>query len=317
MSAIRQILAIVDPSTAAQPCVAKAVRLAKAFSARLELYICDNSPRLRSDHFYAAEFSDVAADKARAEHFGQLEMLAAAVRKQGINVTTDVEFSGPLHAGIIQKVRAVRPDLVVKDTHYHGPVRRTLFTNTDWHLIRECPAPLLLTKPIVWRSLVRFVAAIDPSHESDKPAALDHEILLFTERLATGLGGDMRAVHVVDTMPIIANADAVARTSGAATLDVSLLLAVRIAHQRVVDAVLAQHPNFGGQASVVDGAPVEALPEFAIANGVDVMIMGAVSRGALRALVVGRTAEKVMDRLPCDLLVWKPSQLVAQLLAAA
>ena len=76
------------------------------------------------------------------------------------------------------------PDLVVKDTHYHSVIRRTVFTNTDWNLIRTCPAPLLLAKPGEWRAPPTLLAALDPGHLGDKPAALDHDILDAAQLLA-------------------------------------------------------------------------------------------------------------------------------------
>jgi universal stress protein E len=308
MTTIRQILAVVDPRAVAQPGVDKAARLARAFGARLELLICDTSPQLCADQFYAAEFCDVATDGVRAQHYGQLELLAAPIRQQGVSVATDVVFAKPLHAGIVEKVRALRPDLVVKDTHHHSAIRRTLFTNTDWHLIRECPAALLLACSMPWQSLVRFAAAVDPGEANDKPATLDHELLLLTERLALAMRGDARAVHVVDASPIVSLA--LAPENG-----LELRQSARLAHQRELDAVIAQHPNFAAHTDLIDGVAAEALPEYVITNDIDVMVMGVVTRGALQALLVGRTAEKVLDRIPCDVLVWKPSALLAELLS--
>ena len=37
----------------------------------------------------------------------------------------------------------------------------------------------------------------------------------------------------------------------------------------------------------------------------DVVVMGAVSRRGLKRLFVGNTAEDVLDKLPCDLLIVK------------
>lgn len=316
MSQIRQILAVIDPGVSAQPCVHKAARLARAFGATLELFICDTSPQLCADRFYAAEFCDAAREGIRAGHHGQLESLAGPIRQLGVHVSSDVVFRDSLHAGIIEKVRESRPDLVVKDTHYHGVMRRALFTNTDWHLIRECPAALLLTNPITWRSLVRFAAAIDPGHAHDKPATLDHELLLLTERFALSLAGDARAVHVVDTAPIHAGSAAVARRfAGKTPIDGTLLESVRLAHHRELETVVSQHPNFAGFADLVEGTPVDALPQYVTANAIDVLVMGAVARGTIEALLVGRTAEKVLDRLPCDILIWKPSRLMAEMLS--
>ena len=318
MSTIRQILAVIDPGKSAQACIGKAARLALSFGARLELLICDTTPQLAANRFYAAEFCEAARGAIRIGHYGLLETLAGPFRAQGVTVTTDVVFCDSLHAGIVDKVRTLRPDLVVKDTHYLGRARRAFFTNTDWHLIRECPAALLLTKPVVWRSLLRIAAAVDPGHSDDKPATLDHELLLLAERLALGLGGEARAVHVIDTTPLLAGAAAVARAHGRAnSVDAGALKSFRHTQEHELEGLIAQHPNFVGRADVTEGTPTAALPEYASANGVDLMVMGAVSRGALRAFLVGRTAESLLDRMPCDLLIWKPSQLVAEMLSAA
>ncbi|MEO0632104.1 MAG: universal stress protein, partial [Planctomycetota bacterium] len=40
---------------------------------------------------------------------------------------------------------------------------------------------------------------------------------------------------------------------------------------------------------------------------IDLMVMGAVSRGFLERTFIGNTAEQVLDRMPCDLLIIKPA----------
>ena len=53
------------------------------------------------------------------------------------------------------------------------------------------------------------------------------------------------------------------------------------------------------------GAAVETLPGFAEVEGLDVLALGAVSRGRLYEALVGATAERLLERVPCDLLVVK------------
>jgi universal stress protein E len=43
-----------------------------------------------------------------------------------------------------------------------------------------------------------------------------------------------------------------------------------------------------------------------------IVVMGAVSRSGLRRVFIGNTAETVLDRLSCDLLVVKPRSFVTQ-----
>jgi hypothetical protein len=41
--------------------------------------------------------------------------------------------------------------------------------------------------------------------------------------------------------------------------------------------------------------------------GADLVVMGAVSRSGLKRLFIGNTAERVLNTLPCDVLVVKPA----------
>ena len=44
-----------------------------------------------------------------------------------------------------------------------------------------------------------------------------------------------------------------------------------------------------------------------------IVVMGALARAGLKRLLIGNTAERVLDHLPCDLLVIKPRGLRAKL----
>ena len=57
---------------------------------------------------------------------------------------------------------------------------------------------------------------------------------------------------------------------------------------------------------VVEGETREVLVSFVEEAELDLVVIGAVSRGALQRLALGSTAERVLDRLPCDLLIIKP-----------
>lgn len=58
---------------------------------------------------------------------------------------------------------------------------------------------------------------------------------------------------------------------------------------------------------------MEALPRKLESLQADLLVMGAVSRSRLRELFVGSTAERVLDRLHCDVLVVKPGDFEEKL----
>jgi len=308
MKRIDTILTIVDPTAVTQPAVVKAVQLAQALKARVELFVCD----------YRAGLEAAGAEGARAtllEHRrSMLEELAAPHRKGGIEVSIDAAFDNPLHEGLLKKIAKARPDLVVKDTHYHNLMRRTLITNTDWHLIRSCTAPLLLVKPTHWTPQLCTLAAVDPGHAADKPAALDHAICEWAVTLATALRGEAHAVHMYfPTALLVATGVTGMPLTVTTAADQHLIEDERRARLRAVHEVTTPHGIARDRARVVLGSAVDLLAEEAERVRADVVVMGAVARSRLQRLFIGHTAERVLDHLPCDVLVVKPLDFASDL----
>jgi universal stress protein E len=195
MKRLDRILAVIDPTTDAQPALAKghdarAPLRGDAGAVHLRLRPVAVRPAVLR-HGQAA----AAARGIPRERLEYLEEAADDLRAGGLAVETHVHWDNPLYRGIVRRVTESAPDLVVKDTHYHTTLRRTLFTNTDWNLIRTCPAPILLAKGGDWPAVPRILAALDPGHLGDKPAALDHDILEWGELFAARMGGELHAVH--------------------------------------------------------------------------------------------------------------------------
>jgi universal stress protein E len=61
------------------------------------------------------------------------------------------------------------------------------------------------------------------------------------------------------------------------------------------------------------GAATEVLPRMAEQLGAALMVMGAVSRSRLQEVFLGSTAERVLDRIGCDVLVVKPGDFTEKL----
>ena len=58
--------------------------------------------------------------------------------------------------------------------------------------------------------------------------------------------------------------------------------------------------------------PTDAIEQVAAETGSALLVMGAISRSGLRRLLIGNTAEKVLDHLSSDLLIIKPPGLIRQ-----
>jgi universal stress protein E len=280
MKRLDRILVVVDPTTESQPALEKAARLARASAATLELFVCDFDPAFDGRGLTETDRLQALREQLLADRRATLEGLAGPLRRDGLEVETHASWDNPLHRGIVHRVRATSPDLVIKDTHYHSALRRALVTNADWNLIRTCPAPLLLVKPMRWPAAPRVIAAIDPGHPADEPAALEHDILDSASLLAERLGGELHVLHACS-------------------------LAERRRSEAVVAAVVAPHAVPQSRIHVLHGSPVSVLPDAASALRADVVVMGAVSRSRIEEMFVGHTAERTLDLVASDILVIK------------
>lgn len=289
------ILVVIDLAAGShQPVLQRAAWLAKQGGARLELFACDYDPDVDSGRLTTVWVPEPGArEQILLRHRRALDELAKPLRAGGLSVTVDVAWDHPLDAAVIKKAAAHDYWLVAKDTHHHNVLQRTLLTNVDWHLIRSCPAPLLLVKDRALAAEPNVLAAIDPLNEHDKPAALDDRIFNFGADLARTVRGHLHLVH------------AFAAPMGL-ELPPDVRQVIESEHRAAMTRFLDTHPVLGGRSYIYEGLAHECLQQAAKDHAADFVVMGAVARSGLKRLFIGSTAERVLDRLPCDLLIIKP-----------
>ena len=305
---MKLILVVTDPTAAEQPAVAKAALLAQRSGACLRLFCCDRDPRLVARLLLDPEALSAARAAFMASRRDWLSGLAEPWAAAGVEVEVEAAWDGPVHAAVLREVGLCEPDLVVKDTHWHGPLRRGFFTSTDWYLVQDCPAPLLLVKPTPWAARPRLVAAVDPGHPDDPGDVLDHAILGAGERLVGLLDGELEVVHAFLAVdPALAVAAAGMPLAG---LPGRVDEPADLRHQARarLATLLSSHPGLASAARLIEGSAVEVLPDFCTAHRADLLVAGAMSRSRLYQRVIGSTAERLLDRIPSDLLVVRPPQ---------
>jgi universal stress protein E len=307
MSDINKILVVIDPTAASQPALERVARFRPPVEAQLMLLICHYEPYAGEGDAFARGGAVAAARAALlSKHRQNLERLAAPLKEQGVDVAVDVRWDYPLHEAIIRKAVEWGADLVVKDTHYHSVVRRSIFSNTDWNLIRCCPTQLLLVKPRAIGHVPCVVAAVDPLHPRDKAASLDSRVVTSAKELARLVGGQAHVLHFFDISPFILASTEAAMMPIAVPIP-EIAAGIEKSHTEAVLALAATHGIPRERVHVLQGRSRQALVESTDGLGADVVVMGAVSRSALERLFVGSTAEAVLDKLSCDVLIVKPA----------
>jgi universal stress protein E len=304
MDALRNILVLMEPGSETQPAFAAALTLAVRFGARLELLMVDYQD------LHPAYFSTPTAsaqqfqDSVLSAHRQVLERLSRRATEQGVAALGEALWGTPFHEVVLARVAATRPDLVVKHSVHHNRIERTLFTGSDWHLIRECPAPLLLVKDPARLEGVPLLACVDPMHAHDKPAALDHRLLDTAALLGGPLGAEIHVLHVYSVpAPVTVVGDAYIAAAAVAPSDTTVEHA-----NAALRGLVASRRLPAGRARVRVGPPAREILDEARRIEAGILVMGAVSRGRLDRWFVGNTAEAVLDRLSCNVWVEKLPQ---------
>jgi universal stress protein E len=300
---VNSVLVVVDPTAASQPALARAARIAGRAGWELELLICLHDG-LPSQLVKAADPKAVRA-ALLAHQLGYLKELAGGF--PGIGIITKVVWDRPLHEAIIRETLRCEPRMVMKDTHFHSAISRALVTNTDWHLIRDCPAPLWLVRGAPWRDQPTVVAFVDPLHEHDKPAELDHRLLREAAFFAGQLAGEAHAVHCYDPGSLVATVGAAGIPGAAGELE-NIAVELQAEHAAHLSRLAAAEGFDPARTHLRSGPAADAIPAAVRSLGANLAVMGAVSRSRLQHAFLGSTAERVLDRLPCDVLVMKPAR---------
>lgn len=302
MSGKDTILVILEPDVHPGEVVNRATWLARIFGCDLELLLCDpDIGSLREGLLLSNEARDIA-EKIRAAQADMLHDLAAPAVAAGITVKSDVVDARPIADAVLHRAVDLEPRYIMKGTQYHNAAERSIFVDTDWALIRTCPYPVWLVKPHVVREKPVIVAAVDPTHSHDKPAALDHIIIESAHDIARGSGGDLHLLHTYHRLVGIGRE--ATKTFKPIELPIDeLSKRIQAEHRAKLDELAAAHGIDDKHTHQLPGDIKELLPTFARTRGADLVVMGALARWGLKRAILGSTAERVLDHLPCDILI--------------
>jgi universal stress protein E len=304
---IRHILvAIHDLRRAPKSELRKAAAVARASGAGVELFHAIEAPDPGVSWPETATAEQVAKRRAaiavRCEH--RLQRCARDESLRSLRVRCTASWDYPAHEAIVRRAQATRADLVIAATRHHVPGARLVLRNTDWELIRNCPVPLLLIKSSrAWRRPAVF-AAVDPFHAHARPADLDARLLRAGKDCARLLHGTLHVFH--SYMPLVNTA--MVPVTAAPLLTVPPEVEEQHGRQiaREINRLAAAAGVPRARRHVQMGDVAGELSAVTRRTRAGLVVMGAVSRSALKRLFIGNAAERVLDSLDCDVLVVKP-----------
>lgn len=295
-------LAILELDCMPDIVIERTVWIARTFDYKVHLVLFEPD----SGTLFGSFFVSTEADRIRREmvqtQTAIVEDYADKIRSEGIKVSTSLLHTRPLGDGVIELSDEISPKLVIKASQYHTAAERSTLVDSDWQLMRVCPQPLWLVRSERMPDKPVVVAAVDPSHAHDKPAALDNEIVRNSKVIAEKTGGELHLLHVYERL--IGIGTAASRAINATKLPIDKIdERIKTEHQNALNALATDCKVEIDRAHQLPGRTQEILPTFARSLGSGLVVLGVLARWGLKRMIIGSTAERVIDRIASDVLI--------------
>lgn len=300
MQRFSNILVSIDAAATAQPVLECAAQLAVKHGAQLK--VVDVVPEFGWAQRFLLAANEHLHDLLERERAELLTARAAPLQAQGLNVVTKV-LRGRTSAALIAEAEAGKHDLVMRNAKGLKSRRIGAFGTTSFELLRRCPTAVYLHQSAAPVKFDRIAAAVDANPEEPEMSGLNQRILEAAVAVRDLTHGRLDVVHVWSIYGERMVKDYM-RTSEFAELEQS----VRAEHAALLTRLLSDsNVDLPSEAvHLVRGEPSIELPNFVRENSIDLLVMGTVGRRGMAGLLLGNTAEMVLNQLSCSVLAVKP-----------
>jgi len=214
-------------------------------------------------------------------------------------------------------------DIVVKAAEWLPGLGRFQFASTDQHLVRKCPCDIWLRRPDARDPPLTILAAVDvgdwDAPEPETMAALNRKVIEMALRLAPGPDAVIYVLHAWDA-PGEGLARAFSSGQDSPTAAQSYVDDVQSAHRASLEGLIsplrARTAKLAGPkilSRLEKGAVRVVISEQAKSLGADILVMGTVARTGVSGILIGNTAEDILNSFDGSVMTVKPEGFVSPL----
>ena len=268
MTQYSNLFVVYDPIREKQPALERAADIAADTGASLHVFAC-----IYAETGAAADKSDEIA-QLLAQQQTTLDLAVAPVRERGIAVTTELEWDKSWYLAVVRASIKMGADMVLKSSFKHSSSKRILNKTSDFTLMRECLCPVLLVKDCTVREIPKVLAAIDICARKESYERLNKNVIDFSKLFVGKNGTEVHYINAFQDYKGVPD------------------------RQELIE-------NWGIQSDRIHiklGDPDKVIVQQANKLGVGLVVVGNSARSGLPAAFIGNTAERVLDKLDCDVL---------------
>ncbi|OQW95131.1 MAG: hypothetical protein BWK79_03515 [Beggiatoa sp. IS2] len=305
MKAFKKILFCVDPDLTDVDLVEHVAQIAKANHALVEvLHVIGDYPENMREWWNVHHPEELQA-KIVNERQNFINGIIERLKDADVeHVDSALRWSkeGKVFLRIIHEVIVNHHELVIFSSRRRGKKGKMVFAkmmleSPATQLFRYCPCPLWIARGQSTQPFKRVVAALNGKEGKVKCEGINTHIMETATAIAAS--GDSE-LHIIHALPIY----------GGYGWDGSRLRPELVQYTEKLRGEICRKGSIDDdRIHLFVGSPADVVPDFVRAD--DLLVLGTTAQVGLRQLIVGGTAEKILERVDCGVLAVKPDEFVS------
>jgi universal stress protein E len=302
----RKVLVATDFSPHAQAAFKQAIWLARQSGAKITLahtlpdfrkLVLSASHQAKADLFYGD--GGIFQREVRQQSDTRMRNLVTEMNATDLDVQVETLLGEP-YLQITHAVQAENHELVIVGTRGRSPWEQLFVGSTAKRLIRNCPASVLIVKEEHAGPPKVILAATDFSDVSRKAVVQGLQLARLS-------GAAFHLLHVIDSGDVPDDMLEMVPEGGSLRQEINDEATKRldefVESLHEVSTPIHRHLSWG--------TPSRELTGTAKNLAADLIVMGTVGRSGITGMLLGNTAETVLDTCDCSILTVKPDDFVS------
>jgi universal stress protein E len=308
----RSILVAMDFSPFAQAALQQALWLARLAGAQVKLaHVMHDLQKAVRSVTTAAKYDIIYGDgskfdrEVRAETDARLQRLVAGLNAEGVDLAYETLLGTPF-VELTHAVQREGHDLVLAGTRGLSTWQQFFVGSTSKRLIRNCPADVWITKGEHVHPPQIVLASTDFSEASRR--AVERAM-----SLAQASAGAFHLLHVIDSSDVPDDLAEHIPEGSSMRQEIQ-----HTAQQRFEEFIASLNAgSLAIERHLSWGTPWQEIGRLAGHVQADLVAMGTIGRSGIQGVLLGNTAERVLDHCDSSVLVVKPADFVSPIVPAA
>ncbi len=306
MKRFKNILYFADGALEKNHALVRAVQLARSNGAWLT--VIDVLEKIRSspdvERVFGTDINQILRDRRQQD----LDKLVDACDRADMPIHTRVA-TGIAFVQVIRTVMVNDHDLLIKAAKPPQGLSERVLGSTDMHLLRKCPCPVWIDRPNAAFPYASVLAAVEL--EAEQGEGCDRMIMDLASSLAQRESARLDVVHAWEMEGESLLRDAGSRVSRTEFEHLGEI--TRNKHKRLFDALLSDYAMKSEDKTVhlIKGEAAPTIRSLSRDLESDLVVMGSIGRTGIPGLIIGNTAEEVMQNIDASILAIKPAGFVS------